>query len=268
MAVPDHRSPSTKIRYNNRMPTFAAILPAAGQSRRFSHQRRKKPFADLRGRAVWLRSADLFAQRQDVVQTLICLAPEDIDWFRETFRADLAFHNIEVIPGGAERADSVQNALARVRDDVDFVAVHDAARPLLVDAWIDDIFAAAAKFDAVIPAIPTASTVKRVRDGAIVETVPREDLWQAQTPQVFRTSLLREAYARRDGVIATDEAQLVERIGHPVRIVSGSPMNFKITTLDDFRMAEAVFDKLPKPRTLKQIHAAVDRPSAGLLDQL
>ena len=246
------------------MPKFAVILPAAGKSSRFVHQRRKKPFADLKGRAVWLRSADLFVNREDVVQTILCLAPEDIDWFKETFRADLAFRNIEIVAGGAERADSVQNALARVRPEADFVAVHDAARPLLVEPWINAVFEAAAKHGAAIPAVRTASTVKRVRQGVIVETVAREELWQAQTPQVFRTTLLREAFAKRDGFSATDEAQLVERIGQAVHVVEGSPMNFKITTADDFRMAEAVLGALPKPKGLRALHPFKDDPPQGL----
>lgn len=246
------------------MPKFAVILPAAGKSSRFVHQRRKKPFAELKGRAVWLRSVDLFVNRDDVVQTILCLAPDDVDWFKETFRADLAFRNVEIVIGGGERADSVQNALARVRSDAEFVAVHDAARPLLVEAWVTAIFEAAARHGAAIPAVRTASTVKRVKDDVIVETVPRDDLWQAQTPQVFRTELLREAFAKRGGFNATDEAQLVERIGHPVHVVEGSPMNFKITTADDFRMAEAVLDVLPKPKGLRALHPFADEPPKGL----
>lgn len=246
------------------MSQFAVILPAAGKSSRFVHQRRKKPFAELKGRAVWLRSVDLFVHRDDVVQTILCLAPDDLDWFKETFRADLAFRNIEIVAGGAERADSVGNALARVRSDVPFVAVHDAARPLLVDAWIDAVFNAAIEQGAAIPAIRTASTVKRVQGNTIVETVPRDELWQAQTPQVFRTDLLRKAYARRDGFQATDEAQLVERIGHPIAVVEGSSMNFKITTADDFRMAEAVLDALPKPKGLRALHPFADEKPGGL----
>lgn len=246
------------------MPKFAVILPAAGKSSRFAHQRRKKPFAELKGRAVWLRTADLFVNRPDVVQTLLCLAPDDVPWFKETFRADLAFRNVRIVEGGAERADSVANALAFVTAEAEFVAVHDAARPLLVAAWIDAVFAAAAEHGAAIPAVRTASTVKRVRDAGIVETVPRDDLWQAQTPQVFRADLLREAFAKRAGFPATDEAQLVERIGHPVRVVEGSPMNFKITTADDFRMAEAVLDALPKPRGLRALHPFADDALGGL----
>lgn len=246
------------------MSTFAVILPAAGKSSRFVHQRRKKPFAELKGRAVWLRSVDLFVNRDDVVQTLLCLSPDDIEWFKETFRADLAFRNVEIVTGGAERADSVQNALSRVRNDVEFVAVHDAARPLLVEPWINAIFEAAVKHGAVIPAVRTASTVKRVKQGIIEETVPRDELWQAQTPQVFRADLLRDAFAKRDGFNATDEAQLVERIGQPVHVVEGSPMNFKITTADDFRMAEAVLDALPKPKGLRALHPFHDEPPGGL----
>lgn len=248
----------------SRMSKFAVILPAAGKSSRFAHQRRKKPFAELNGRAVWLRSADLFVNREDVAQTILCLAPEDIDWFRETFRGDLAFRDIEIVAGGNERADSVENALARVRSDIEFIAVHDAARPLMVESWITAIFEAAVRHGAAIPAIRTASTVKRVENEVITETVPRDDLWQAQTPQVFRAELLREAYGKRDGFQGTDEAQLIERVGHAVHVVEGSPMNFKITTADDFRMAEAVLEALPKPKGLRALHPFAEEPGRGL----
>ena len=241
------------------MPTFAVILPAAGKSTRFQANKRKKPFVDLNGRAVWLRSAEHFVNRDDVVQTLIAVAPEDMEWFKEKFRPNMAFMDIEVVAGGGERADTVQNALARVKNDVDFVAVHDAARPLLVKKWIDEVFAAAAESGAAIPGIRVASTLKRVTaESTIEETVSRDGLWLAQTPQVFRRELLLDAFAKRDGFQATDEAQLVERLGHPVRVVPGSPMNFKITTGDDFQMAKAVVNALPKEEGLKTLHPFAD----------
>src|SRR5438874_2003143 len=96
------------------MAKFAVILPAAGKSTRFSMQKRKKPFVELRGRAIWLRAAEHFVNRPDVVQTLIAVSPEDHDWFKEKFAPNLAFMNIDIVAGGAERADSVRNALARV----------------------------------------------------------------------------------------------------------------------------------------------------------
>src|SRR5690348_691041 len=114
------------------MSTFAVILPAAGRSSRFTESKRKKPFVELKGRAVWLRSAENFVSREDVVQTIIVVAPDDIEWFKEKFRPNLAFMNIDIVAGGAERFESVQNGLANVRANAEFVAVHDAARPLIV----------------------------------------------------------------------------------------------------------------------------------------
>lgn len=232
------------------MAKVAVILPAAGKSTRFMKQSRKKPFVELKGRAVWLRTADLYVNREDVVQTLLVVSPDDMDWFKDKFRPNLAFMSVEVVAGGAERADSVQNALAEVSDEADFVAVHDAARPLMVKPWIDAIFQSAEEHGASIPGIPITETVKRgtsAGDSAVIdETIDRTGLWRAQTPQVFRKDLLREAYASRGDAPATDEASLVEALGHKVSLVEGSPMNLKITTADDFRMAEALIEKLPR----------------------
>ena len=241
------------------MARFAVILPAAGRSTRFADSKRKKPFVELKGRAVWLRTAEHFINRDDVVQTLIAVAPDDLDWFKEKFRPNLAFMNIDIVPGGAERADTVQNALARVRPEADFVAVHDAARPLLAKAWIDRVFAAAETSGAAILGVRVTSTLKRVAaDGAIEETVSRENLWEAQTPQVFRRQLLLDAYAQRGSLNATDESRLVEQFGHKVTVVEGSPMNLKITTGEDFKMAESLLDALPKEKGLRSLHPFAD----------
>jgi 2-C-methyl-D-erythritol 4-phosphate cytidylyltransferase len=228
---------------------FAVILPAAGRSSRFRDQSYKKPFAPLANKAIWLHSAERFLGRSDVVQTILVIAPEDRADFNSKFSANIAFLGIEVIDGGAERANSVEAALARIKPQVDFICVHDAARPCLTDAWIDEIFAVAEKTGAAIFATSVAGTLKRVgADRKIQETVPRDHLWEAQTPQVFRRQLLLDAYAKRGGFPATDDAQLVERIGHPVTIVPGSPMNIKITTKEDQRLAEQMLKALPKPK--------------------
>ncbi len=241
------------------MAKFAVILPAAGRSTRFSANKRKKPFVELKGRAVWIRSAELFVARDDVVQTVLVVSPEDMEWFKEKFRPNLAFMNIDIVAGGSERFESVQNGLASVRPDAEYVAVHDAARPLIVNEWIDAVFRAAEESGAAIPAVPVAATLKRVGpDKTIQETVARDGLWEAQTPQVFRRQLLMDAFARRGSLKATDEAQLVEQMGHPVKVVEGSPMNFKITTGSDFRMAEAVVDALPKAKVLRALHPFAD----------
>lgn len=243
------------------MSTFAVILPAAGRSSRFaesSQAHRKKPFIELKGRPVWVRTAEVFGGIDEVVQTIVCIAPEDMDWFKQKFTANLAFMNVEIVAGGATRAESVENGLARVKAHVDFVAVHDAARPLLVKQWVQEVFAAAEQSGAAIPAVPLSSTVKRVAGGVIQETVDRRGLWAAQTPQVFARQVLLDAFARRDGYEATDEAELVERIGQPVTIVEGWPMNLKITTQADFKMAAALIDALPQEKSLKSLHPFAD----------
>lgn len=241
------------------MAKFAAIIAAAGKSTRFSLQKRKKPYVELKGRAIWLRSAELFANREDVVQTIVVVSPDDLDWFKEKFAPNLAFMNVDIVAGGAERADSVRNGLARIRPDAEFVAVHDAARPLLVAEWIDKVFRAAEASGAAILATPVTSTLKRAgTGGTIAETVSRENLWAAQTPQVFRRQLLMDAYAQQGNLQPTDEAQLVEQFGHPVMLVEGSPLNFKITTDSDFRLAEVALDALPKPKGIRSLHPFAD----------
>jgi 2-C-methyl-D-erythritol 4-phosphate cytidylyltransferase len=241
------------------MPSFAVILPAAGKSSRFGDPFRKKVFVDLAGRPVWVRTAEAFLNRHDVAQVILAIAPDDHDWFREKFSANLAFMNVDVVSGGTERADTVEHALARVRPEIEFVAVHDAARPLVAPAWIDSVFETAQRTGAALLATPISSTIKRVWDGTIRETVDRAQLWLAQTPQVFRRQLLLDAYAARKGRTATDDAQLVEWLGHPVTIVEGSPLNLKLTTQEDLKMAAALLSVLPHAAALRAVRPTTDK---------
>jgi 2-C-methyl-D-erythritol 4-phosphate cytidylyltransferase len=231
------------------MSSFAVILPAAGQSRRFHDKAYKKPFAPLAGRAVWLHSAERFMNRSDVKQVIVCISAEDRELFNMKFGANIAIMGIEVVEGGEHRTDTVQRALERVKGDVDFIAVHDAARPCIAEPWIDSVFAAAERDGAAILAAPVQATLKRADDKKrITATVNRADLWEAQTPQVFRRELLIEAYAKRGRDAVTDDAQLIERLGKPVTIVSCSALNLKITSRDDLKLAEQVLKVLPKPK--------------------
>ncbi len=225
------------------MPRFAVILPAAGRSTRFGSAE-KKVFAALDGRAVWLRSAELFVSRPDVCQCIVVTAPDDRPLFRT---ADV---RIQFADGGAERFESVANALALTTAEAEFVAVHDAARPCLTPALIDAVFARAAETGAALLAVPVADTVKR-DDGRdrVRETVSRQGLWLAQTPQVFRRDWLLDAYARRAafGAGVTDDARLVEAAGYAVHLVPGSTANLKITTPVDLDLAEAILQARSKP---------------------
>ncbi|MCA9173049.1 MAG: 2-C-methyl-D-erythritol 4-phosphate cytidylyltransferase [Planctomycetales bacterium] len=229
------------------MTRFAVILPAAGKSTRFGDRNQKKVFATLAGKPVWRHTVERFTCRGDVAQILLVIAPEDESELRRQFGEDASTLGIEIVLGGEERVDSVRNALQHVREEIEFVAVHDAARPCVSDESIDRVFAAASETGAAILATPIRGTVKRSAalggaeggSNVVESTVPRAGLWEAQTPQVFRRAMLSDAYALADRTM-TDDAQVVEAAGGQVTIVEGSPFNLKITTRDDLTIAGAV----------------------------
>lgn len=187
--------------------------------------------------------------RADVKQVIVCISKEDRELFDLKFGANIAILGVQVIEGGEHRTDSVQRALEAVKAEIDYVAVHDAARPCIADPWIDAVFVAAERDGAAILGSPVQATLKKANAHKhITATVDRESLWEAQTPQVFRRSLLIEAYAKRGRDPVTDDAQLIEKLGKPVTIVPCSPLNLKITTRDDLKLAEQVLKVLPKPK--------------------
>jgi 2-C-methyl-D-erythritol 4-phosphate cytidylyltransferase len=241
------------------MPSFCVILAAAGKSSRFNDPAHRKPFAMLAGKAVWLHSAERFLQRTDVKQVVVVISPEDKDEFLSRFGPNVAVLGIDVAVGGAERADSVQNALAKVNNSIEFVAIHDAARPCADADLIERTFAAAVDAGAAIPTIPVASTVKRSLDGKHVqETVERGDLYLAQTPQVFDKKIIDSLYAARGSKSVTDESQLAELNGMNVQMVEGSVLNIKITTRPDLALAKACLESMPTPRFDAPIHPFAD----------
>ena len=234
------------------MATFAAIITAAGKSTRFGDKNYKKPFASLAGRAVWLHSADRFLNHAGVKQTIITVAAEDREEFDRKFGANVAILGVEVVEGGEHRADSVQRALERVKSEIDFVAVHDAARPCIADKWIEQVFEAAERTGAAILAAPVGETLKRV-DGK--RRSPRRSTGNRCGWRRRRRSSAASYSSRptRSGApsrlnAATDDAQLVERLGRAVTVVPCSAMNLKITTRDDLKLAEQVLKVLPKPK--------------------
>ncbi len=243
------------------MATFAVIFPAAGQSSRF-RDKEKKPFVNLDGRAIWLRSVEHFVTRQDVAQSIIVIAPGDQEMFRRRYSANLAFMNVQIADGGSERFESVANALALLKPEVEFVAVHDAVRPCITEALVNEVFRQAEKTGAALLALPVSDTVKQVdAQKKVKATVPREGLWLAQTPQVFRRDWLEEAYRRRGelGKGITDDAQLVEAAGHPVHVVEGAGTNIKVTTRHDLFLAEAILKSMPRPKPSGLAHPFDER---------
>ena len=241
------------------MPNFCVILAAAGKSSRFNDAYFKKPFAILNGKAVWLHSAELFLKRQDVKQLILVIASEDRTEFTEKFGANVAIHGIDIVIGGAERSDSVQNALGKVRPEIDYVAIHDAARPCIDDRMVEEVFAAAVEYQIAVPTVPIHSTLKRSADGLFVDqTVDRSNLYLSQTPQVFSRSLLEQMFADRGDAQPTDEAQLAEQQGQAVAMVEGSRLNIKITTQDDLKLAAAFIKAMPAPKFDAPIHPFKD----------
>ncbi|MEM6799100.1 MAG: 2-C-methyl-D-erythritol 4-phosphate cytidylyltransferase [Planctomycetota bacterium] len=228
------------------MSQFAVIIVAAGKSSRFAGAY-KKVFAPLAGRAVWLHSAERFLSRDDVSQVIVVVAEDDREEFNRKFGANVAILGLTVCNGGAERADSVKAGLQHA-GGADFIAVHDAARPCVTDKDIDKLFAATREHGAAILATPVAATLKRASGRAVDVTVPRTGLWEAQTPQAFRRDWFQAAYNQTDLATATDDAQLVERLGHAVQLVEGSPLNRKITAKADLKLAELILKATPPPK--------------------
>jgi 2-C-methyl-D-erythritol 4-phosphate cytidylyltransferase len=229
---------------------FTVVLAAAGRSSRFGDILQKKVFATLAGKPLWMHSAEVFSKRSDVGQIILVIAQEDRELFNEKFAGHAAMLGVQTVTGGAERADSVRNALEAVSAESRWIAVHDAARPCLPTSSVDSVFDAVRKTKAAILALPCNATVKRVdTKHQIVETVPRDGLWLAQTPQCFEVQLLKQCYSQHSNPSsATDEASLVEQCGHRVTVVEGSPLNIKVTTKGDLKFAELALKALPQPK--------------------
>jgi 2-C-methyl-D-erythritol 4-phosphate cytidylyltransferase len=217
-----------------------AIVVAAGRGERLGAER-PKAFVELAGQALLLRAARAFEDAPSV-GGIVAVVPEAEEAAARSLLEKLAKLRA-VVAGGERRQDSVAAGLAALPAGFDgVVLVHDAARPLVEVALVEAVVREALANGAALPVLPLVDTVKRVRDGRVVETLDRSELGGAQTPQGFRCALLREAIeaARRSGLELTDEAMAVERLGRPVAAVPGSRRNRKLTTPDDLAWAEGV----------------------------
>jgi len=229
---------------------IAAIICAAGPGQRFGGKR-KKQFAEVGGRAAFLRSVELFSSRDDVKQILLGIPQEDEEIVKVRWGANLSLFNVKTFIGGATRFETVDKAIGLLKDDIELVAIHDAARCCVTAKWIDDAIKTAEKSGAAILACPVSATLKEVRDGIIIRTVDRTTFYEAQTPQVFEIKLLRQSREKADKTNTdkiTDDSQLVEALGHPVSIVETDSSNIKITYPADVAIAEAILKSRPQPK--------------------
>jgi 2-C-methyl-D-erythritol 4-phosphate cytidylyltransferase len=218
------------------------IIVAAGSGSRVGGSELKQ-FRWVAGKPMLLHSVQAFLARPDVC-SVVCVLPDRYaadppPWL---FQSDLDRLLLSV--GGAQRSDSVRHGLEDMAPEARVVLVHDAARPLVTDETIDRVIASARSGQSAIAAIPVVDTLKEVTtDGRIMRTVDRSQLWRAQTPQGFPRALLDDAYraAAAQEIVATDDAALLERLGHDVIVVRGSERGMKVTEEGDFRRAELLF---------------------------
>ncbi len=235
------------------------IIPAAGLGTRMGpvpsamDAKTKKPhpskqFTELAGTPILIHTLHRFNAVEAVSEIWIALRESEIEGFRARLGAeagDVPGKRVELVVGGENRQQAVQHALNAVSGAADdIVLVHDAVRPLVTPEIIRDVIEAAKKYGAAIAGLPAVDTVKQVErtaEGAVIKaTIPRAGIVLAQTPQGFRYPVIKKAFdeAAADGFLGTDEASLVERSGHAVAVVMGSPKNIKITTLGDMELAE------------------------------
>ena len=219
---------------------YEVVLPAAGSGKRMGAGHNKL-FLQLADKPILIHTLLVF--EQDDACTGIWLAVKDEE--REYIQSIITKYNITKIKGlptgGEERQHSVHSCI-KAMEDVEIVLVHDAARPFIAKPTIAELAETAYKKGAAIAGVRAKDTMKIVREGVIKETVDRDSLWMIQTPQAFRFSLLAEAedVAEKVGFLGTDEAMLVERLGHEVHIVESSYENVKMTTQEDLIFGEAI----------------------------
>src|SRR5215469_3414243 len=224
----------------------SVILPAAGLGTRMGKAipekagTSRKQFMLLEGSPILLHTIRRFVAAPEVVEIVVALRAEEMDWVRELLAAEHFSKPVRLVAGGDSRQESVEHALATLGPDTELVAVHDAVRPFIEYSILEKVFAEAAENGAAIVGIVPVDTVKQVHRNKIRQTIPRERLVLAQTPQVFRFELLKQAFeqAREDNFTGTDESSLVERLDKvEVSVVMGSDRNIKITKPSDMDLA-------------------------------
>lgn len=227
------------------MMRIAAILPAAGLGTRMGSEVPKQ-FLEIEGTPIVLLTLRRLAESRSISEFFISTRTEELGAFEQRLAGEKLGAPVRIVKGGETRQQSVANALGRIAPDTELVLVHDAVRPFVTVEQVKRVIAEAGTRGAAILGMPAIDTVKEVRRSTLPEdvalisaTIPREKIVLAQTPQVFQAKLLKEAFARaeQDGMTASDEAALVERLGHDVYVVQGSERNIKITRPADMELA-------------------------------
>jgi 2-C-methyl-D-erythritol 4-phosphate cytidylyltransferase len=211
--------------------------------KRFGGKKQIKEFFD---RPLFIVTMQPFINSELINEIILVISDEDSIQFHKDIKLLRLSKSIKVVTGGDTRQQSVYNGLLEVDKSSDLICIHDAVRPFVNESLIKKALASIKNHDGVIIALPSTDTIKRVVSDQILETIPRETIWRAQTPQIFFKEPLLEAlkFAQSEKINGTDEASLLERIGYQIGFVEGSPFNIKITTSQDWIFAEAIYNYL------------------------
>jgi 2-C-methyl-D-erythritol 4-phosphate cytidylyltransferase len=231
--------------------SVVAVVPAAGLGTRMGGNTPKQ-YLTLGNLPLLVYSLQVFQQLEGICEVILSVPASDLEYcWREIVKPFGLEKVTQVVAGGARRQDSVRNGLEAISDRPDGVLVHDGVRPFIDQRMVRNVIDCAGKTGAAVVAMPIHDTVKRVNvSGIIQETLKREELWQIQTPQVFRYDWLIEAHqqAQLHQWDATDDAALIERMGYPVSVVEGSCFNIKVTKPDDLVFGEAILETIGSRR--------------------
>lgn len=223
-----------------------ALVPAAGSGRRLGGEIPKQ-FRALKGKPLLAHTLQRLQECPLIGAIYPIVPPEEVAHCQRDVVVPYGLDKVvEVVAGGPERQSSVYRGFSRLRGRPELVLIHDGVRPFVSARLLQETLRAAELFGAAVAALPCAETIKEVdEEGIVCRTLDRRRLWQVQTPQAFRLPLLREALEKAvaEGFWATDEAALVERAGHPVRVISGEPYNLKVTVQADLELAEWILEK-------------------------
>lgn len=223
-----------------------ALVPAAGSGRRLGGEIPKQ-FRALKGKPLLAHTLHKLEECPLIGAIYLIVPPEEVDYCQREVVVPYGLDKVvEVVAGGPERQDSVYRGFCRLQGHPELVLIHDGVRPFVSARLLQETLRAAELSGAAVAALPCADTIKEVDEtGIVCRTLDRRRLWQVQTPQAFRLPLLREALekAAAEGFWGTDEASLVERTGHPVRVISGEPYNLKVTVQADLQLAEWLLEK-------------------------
>ena len=215
----------------------SAIITAAGSGRRFGEA---KQFKKLHGKPLYEYSLDIFIKSRLFDEVIMVIPNNNQEKLQKEIKSKYG-SQVNLVIGGPDRQDSVKNAIQNSNPKVDLVVIHDAARPFITKTLIEKCISACETSDGAIIAMQPHDTIKFSKDNIVEKTIDRSNIWMAQTPQAFNKQKILEAYSSRefDDLIITDESSLMEKLGYKIMIIPGTGKNFKITTFDDWKRAEA-----------------------------